>query len=82
MQLLLDHGAHADSHKVKEKYYDQSHRTALHVCLDDGLVCLALFLLMAGADPTIPDKNGNTPFYTIVHQLLQVIFVFIQYSLQ
>ena len=70
MQLLLDHSACVDSWSVSE-----FSSTALHVSLDSGLVCTSLFLLMAGADPTIPNKNGNTPFYTISWQLLQVIII-------
>ena len=77
MQELLDHGAYVDSYAINEESASTFTSTALHVSLDLGLVCFSLFLLMAGADPTIPDKNGNTPFYTIAQQLLQVIIVLV-----
>ena len=81
MQELLDHGAYVDSYAINEESVSLFTSTALHVSLDLGLVCLSLFLLMAGADPMLPDKNGNTPFYTIAQQLLQVIIVLVDFYL-
>ncbi len=69
-QLLLDHGVAVDMRT--QDTHDSP--TALHASLDMGLVCVSLFLLMAGADPASVDKSGNTPFFTIARQLLQVCF--------
>ena len=56
----------------------QAGSSALHASLSAGLVCSSLFLLMAGADPGLPGKDGHTAMYSIITQLLQVraFFVF------
>lgn len=42
-------------------YYDH---TALHEACHNGRFKLVEFLLAEGADPNIPDKNGNLPLHT------------------
>lgn len=59
IKLLLDAGANLNAQ-------DQNGATALHRAVRTRCAAAALYLLSVGADPTIRNKPGSTPFHLAV----------------
>ncbi len=62
VKVLLSHGA-----QIEQK--DLSSKTSLHWATLTRHYELVDLLLMNGADPNIPDKDGSTPFMLAVNQM-------------